>query len=96
MYWNVCGRCKGLQQIDQMRENLDIRAEVIDFYGPDIVKTWFKGDEEVVVEGYKWFENNRKHLHGKAVKGSGGVGVLFCGFRSRDCGYDVTSGHVSP
>jgi len=76
MCWNVCGRCKGLQQIDQMRENLDIRAEVIDFYRPEIVKTWLKGDEEVVVEGYKWFENNRKYLHGKAVKGSGGVGVL--------------------
>ena len=41
-----------------------------------LVKTWLKGDEEVVVEGYKWFGNNRKHLHRKAVRGSGGVGVL--------------------
>ena len=28
------------------------------------------------MEGYKWFGNNRKHLHRKAVRGSGGVGVL--------------------
>ena len=28
------------------------------------------------MEGYKWFGNIRKHLHRKAVRGSGGVGVL--------------------
>ena len=69
----MCGWCKGERQIDQMRENLDLRAEVINFYRPDIValvKTWLKGDEEVVVDGYKWFGNNRKHLHRKAVRGS--------------------------
>ena len=69
MCWNVCGWCKGGWQIDQMREDLKIRAEVIDFYKPDIVtlvETWLKGDEEVVVEGYEWFGNNRKHLHRKA------------------------------
>ena len=79
MCWNVCGWCKGGRQIDQMREELDIRAEVIDFYRPDIValvETWLKGDEEVVVEGCKWFGNNRNHQHRKAVRGSGGVGVL--------------------
>ena len=73
MCWNVCGWCKGGRQIDQMKEDLDIRAEVIDFYGPDIValvETWLKGDEEVVADGYKWFGNNRKHLHRKAVRGS--------------------------
>ena len=62
-----------------MRGDLDIRSEVIDFYKPDImtlVETWLKGDEEVVVEGYKWFGHNRKHLHRNAVRGSGGVGVL--------------------
>ena len=62
-----------------MRGELEIRAEVIDFYSPDIValvETWLKGDEEVVVEGYKWFGNDRKHLHRKAVRGSSGVGVL--------------------
>ena len=50
MCWNVCGWCKGGRQIDQTKEDLDIRAEVIDFYRPDIValvETWLKGDEEV-------------------------------------------------
>ena len=45
----VCGWCKDVQKIDQMREDLDITAEVIDFYRPDIVvlvETWLKGDEE--------------------------------------------------
>ena len=38
-----------------MRGDWDIRAEVIDFYRPDLalVETWLKGDEEVVVEGNK-------------------------------------------
>ncbi len=52
MCWNVCGSCKGGRQIDQMRGDLDITAEVIDFYSPDIValvETWLKGDEEEVV-----------------------------------------------
>ena len=39
-------------------------------------KEGLKGDEEVVVERYKWSGNNRKHLYRKAVRGSGGVGVL--------------------
>ena len=41
-----------------------------------LVKPGLKGDEEVVVEGYRWCGHNRKHLHRKAVRGSGGVGVL--------------------
>ena len=48
MCWNVCGWCKGGRQIDQMRGELDIRAEVINFYTPDIValvETWLKGNE---------------------------------------------------
>ena len=48
MCWNVCGWRKGGRQIEQMREDLYIRAEVIDFYRPDImalVETWLKGDE---------------------------------------------------
>ena len=41
-----------------------------------LVETRVKGDKEVLVEGYKWFGYNRKHLHRKAVRGSSGVGVL--------------------
>ena len=29
-----------------------------------------------MVEGYRWFGCNRRTLHRKAVRGSGGVGVL--------------------
>ena len=48
---NVCGWCKGGRQIDQMREDVDIRAKVIDFYRPGmvtLVETLLKGDEEVL------------------------------------------------
>ena len=33
-------------------------------------------NEELVFEGYKWFGNNRKITHRKAVCTCGGVGVL--------------------
>ena len=62
-----------------MRVVNDIRAKVLDHYKPDIlalVETWRKGREEIVVDGYKWFGCNRHTLHRKAVRGSGGVGVL--------------------
>ena len=62
-----------------MRAVHDARAEVINFYRPDVialVETWLKGEEEIVVEGYRWFVCNRRTLHRKAVRGSGGVGVL--------------------
>ena len=44
----------------QMREVCEMRAEVIDFYKPDVaalVETGLKG-EEIVVEGYRWFGRN--------------------------------------
>ena len=47
-----------------------MRAEVIDFYKPDmmaLVETWLKGEEEIVVEGYRWFGRNRRNLHRNAV-----------------------------
>ena len=28
------------------------------------------------IEGYIWYGNNRKHIHKRAPKGSGGVGVF--------------------
>ena len=50
----------------------DMRAEVIDYYRPDVialVETCLKGEEEIVVEGYRWFGCNRRTLHRKAVRG---------------------------
>ena len=52
---------------------------MIDFYRPDVmalVETWLKGEEEIVVDGYRWFGRNRRSLHRKALRGSGGVGLL--------------------
>ena len=54
---------------------------MIDFYRSVVmalVETWFKGEEEIVVEGYRWFGRNRRSLHRKAVRGSGVVGLLVC------------------
>ena len=77
--WNVCGWCKDGSNREEMRAVHDVKTEVIDFYRPDVialVETWLKGVEEIVVEGYRWFGCNRRTLHRKAVRGSGGVGVL--------------------
>ena len=80
MCWNVCGwlRKIGGQQ-EQLNDEYDMRSAVIGFYGPDVVavvESWLKGEDKLVVEGYKWFGNNRRHLHKNAVRGSGGVGIL--------------------
>ena len=37
MCWNVCGRCKEGSGMEQIREDHDVRAKVIDFYKPDMV-----------------------------------------------------------
>ena len=78
MCWNVCGwlRKIGGQQ-EQLNDKYDMRSAVIGFYGQDVVavvESSLKGEDELVVEGYKWFGNNRRHLHKNAVRGSGGWG----------------------
>ena len=52
-----------------------------------------------MVEGYRWFGHNRKGLHRKAVRGSGGVGVLVrdnvlveCGVKVLDAKWRIFSG----
>ena len=37
MCWNVCGWCKKGSRMEQMREDHDMRAKVIDFYKPDVM-----------------------------------------------------------
>ena len=63
-----------------IRKIHDTRAEVLDsVYRLDVialVETWLKGDEVIGVECYVWFGRNRRSLHRKAVRGSGGVGLL--------------------
>ena len=58
--------------MEQMRRIHDMRAEVLDFYRPDVmalVETWLKEDEVIDVKGYLWFGRNRRSLHRKAVRG---------------------------
>ena len=66
-------------QHEQLNDEYDMRLAVIGFYSPDVVcvvESWLKREDEAVVEGYKWFWNDRKHLHKNAVRESGGVGIL--------------------
>ena len=80
MCWNVGGWSKkDGGGWDKMKEPLDMRARVVDIYRPDIMavaETWLRGEEVIEVDGYRWFGRNRKGLHWKAVRGSGGVGLL--------------------
>ena len=41
-----------------------------------VVESWLKGEDEVVMEGYRWIGHSRRHLHKNAVRGSDGVGGL--------------------
>ena len=43
------------------------------------METRLNKENEVVVEGYKWFGHNRKYLHKKAVRGFSGVRGLIRG-----------------
>ena len=41
-----------------------------------LCETFLKSSEIISIEGYKWFGNNRTSISKRAVRGSGGVGVL--------------------
>ena len=80
MCWNVSGRSRNDgTNGDESVEDRDIRAKIINSGQPDIVcltETWLRGDEDVVFNGYEWFGHNRVSVSRKAVRGSGGVGLL--------------------
>ena len=79
MCWNVGDWSKDRSDCNKMEEVLDMRAKVVDLYRPDViavVETWLKGEKVIEVDGYRWVGRNRKGLHRKAVRGSGGVGLL--------------------
>ena len=72
-------RRMGVIGIYRMEDVLDMRAKVVDLYRPDViavVETWLRGEEMIEVDGYRWVGWNRRGLHRKAVRGSGGVGLL--------------------
>ena len=80
MCWNVGGwGKKDGSDWNRMEDVLDMRAKVVDLYRPDViavVETLLRGEEVVEVDGYRWVGRNRRGLHRKAVRGSGGVGLL--------------------
>ncbi len=39
-------------------------------------ETFLRGNQEIVIDGYKWYGNNRVACHPRAKRGSGGVGAL--------------------
>ena len=41
-----------------------------------LVQTHLTGNNDIILDGYRWFGNNRKSLHVNAKVGSGGVGFL--------------------
>ena len=80
MCWNVGGwRKKDGSDWNRMEGVLDMRAKVVDLYRPGViavVETWLTGEEAIEVDGYARVGQNRKGLHRKVVRGSGGVGLL--------------------
>ena len=66
--WNVCG-CP----------SQELRGNVVKSLGLDMVcicETFLMNDSTIEVDGYKWFGNNRKLIAKRAVRGSGGIGML--------------------
>jgi len=41
-----------------------------------VCETFLRDDSEIHLEGYSWFGNNRKQVSKRAIRGSGGVGLL--------------------
>ena len=69
--WNV----RGFVQKDHCR----LKESVILETNLDIMcwcETFLKSSEIISIGGYKWFGNNRTSISKRAVRGSGGVGVL--------------------
>ena len=62
------------------REHREAKRILLRHYDCDLIsinETWFKEDnDDLGVTGYRWFGHNRQLLNERAIKGSGGVGVL--------------------
>lgn len=73
-FWNVNN-----WNLNIHSDNYIIRKSCLDKCDLDIIgvaETHFKHGQNLDLNGYLWFGNNRKHLHVRARAGSGGVGVL--------------------
>ena len=67
----MCGWANGLG--GNFRESV-IRALDLDILC--LCETFLVGDEGINIEGFRWIGNNRKILSHRALRGSGGVGIL--------------------
>ena len=69
--WNVCG-----WSIDPAQK---LRTNIIKTLDLDIIclcETFLRDEHSLNIEGYSWYGNNRKCISKRAIRGSGGVGVL--------------------
>ncbi|MEW8545344.1 MAG: reverse transcriptase family protein, partial [Candidatus Thiodiazotropha sp.] len=60
-------------------ENSNFRQNIIRSLDCDIFsvnETFFRNNETVSIDGYKFYSRNRKNVHKNAKRGSGGVGVF--------------------
>ena len=68
--WNVCGWSMNPSHTPRSK----VKALNVDIIG--LCETFSIKDQEINVEGYKWFGNNGKTITRRAWRESGGVGVL--------------------
>ena len=60
-------------------ENKYLREKLLHSFKFDIIslnETFLRDNKVVQLNGYTWFGNNRTNIHYRAVRGSGGVGLL--------------------
>ena len=67
--WNT----RGFVANDRLREGI-IRKSDLDLVG--ICETFLCNKDGIEIDGYKWLGHNRQHISKRAVRGSGGVGLL--------------------
>ena len=61
------------------KNNHELRKEIVKCLDKDIFcvnETHLKENDNLSVEDYLWYGNNRRGVHRRAVKGSGGVGMF--------------------
>ena len=68
-----CWNTRGWPLDSQFRSRV-IHSLDLDLIG--ICETFLQGNNEIHLEGYTWLGNNRKQISKRAIRGSGGVGLL--------------------
>lgn len=71
--WNLNGWYENKSDGKLLRKEI---IENIDFDIFGLCETHLKDNSEISLPGYTWFGQNRQKLSSRAVRGSGGVGIL--------------------